>query len=124
MPASEINDPLTEAVRRAFAAMVDTGTVDVVPQDEPDGDEVEVEAQADDWSLYVKGWPPTVAWIALDEEGASLAEQREQLTRALGTRGLAALRTLDRDTDGALLDRLAHGGDPLSATLAGLIAGN
>ncbi len=113
------NDPLTDALRRAFAAMVETGTVDVVPSD--DAVEVEVEVLADDWTLCVTGWPPAIAWIALDAAGSSLAEQREQLGRALGMRGLAALRALDSETDGALVDRLAHGGDPLSATLAGLI---
>ena len=122
MPPGDASDRLPEALRRAFAVMIETGTVDVVPQDEAGDVETEAEAQADDWTLYVKGWPPKVAWIALDEEGASLAEQREQLTRALGTRGLAALRALDRETEGSLVERLANSGDPLSATLAGLIA--
>ena len=119
MPAPEdVSGPLKDALTRAFGKLVASDTVDIVTLES--GDELEV--QGDAWTLYVRGWPLAEAWVALDEEGASVAEQREDLTNAFGTLGLTALRVLDAELSGALTERLLASADPLSATLAGMLA--
>lgn len=109
---------LGDALARAFGKLTDGGAVDIVALDDPD----EIEVQGDAWTLYVRGWPLVEAWIALDDEGASITEQREDLTNALGTPGLAALRALDADLSGALTERLNASLDGLSSTLASMLA--
>ncbi len=106
--------PLVDALRAAFASAMASGEIDVTHDAEAD----EVEVQADDWTLYIAGWPPTAAWFALDDDPVSDAEQREALRVALSRGGLAALRDADARLDGALATTLAASGDPLSMTLA------
>lgn len=111
--------PLRDALRLAFASLIETGEIDLaIP---PDAVNDETEVQADDWTLHLEGWPIATAWIAIDQEPDSAAERRAALDATLDHRELAALRDADRRLEGALVARLRTSGDDLSALLADLL---
>jgi hypothetical protein len=110
--------PLAAALRESFADRIAAHAVDIVPLDE----EGEFEAQADEWTLYLRGWPLSVAWIALDDDASSPGEQRKLLATTLTARDLTALRSLNASSSDALINALTSSHDPISATLAALIA--
>lgn len=111
------DNPLVEALALAFAVLIDAGEVDLHAP--PNGDETEV--QADDWTLHLEGWPLTTAWIAIDQDPVSPAEQRAALLGTFGHRELAALRDADQRLEGKLLRCLRGSGDRLSVLLAELL---
>jgi hypothetical protein len=118
MPAPESSThPLAAALHESFVARIAAGAVDIVPLDE----DAEFEVQADAWTLYVKGWPLSTAWIALDDDASSPEEQRTLISAALDTRDLTALRTLNASLSGDLVTALTSSNDPISATLAAII---
>lgn len=120
MPSLDAADhPLVTALRDAFATLVEDESVDIVPTD--DTDENAVEVQADDWTLFVEGWPVATAWIALDEDVASPEALRTALESALGQRELEALESLDTALSGDLASALTRSGDELSIALAALL---
>lgn len=120
MPSLDAADhPLVAALRDAFATLVEDESVDIVPTD--DTDENAVEVQADDWTLFVEGWPVATAWIALDEDVASPEALRTALESALGQRELEALESLDTALSGDLASALTRSGDELSIALAALL---
>ena len=120
MPSLEGADhPLVSALQEAFATLVEDGSVDIVPVDDTDQNGVEV--QADDWTLFVDGWPVTTSWIALDEDVTSPEALRTALESALGEPELQALESLDNRLSGDLATALAHSGDELSIALAALL---
>lgn len=110
-------NPLVEALALAFAVLIDSGEVDLLAT--PDSDETEV--QADAWTLHVEGWPLTTAWIAIDQDPVSPAEQRAALFGMFGHRELAALHDADRRLEGKLLRCLRASGDQLSIRLTELL---
>ncbi|MBA2247209.1 MAG: hypothetical protein H0W23_03700, partial [Chloroflexia bacterium] len=85
-------------------------------------EQVEIDVQADDWTLHLEGWPIATAWIAIEQEPESAAAQQAALATTFGHRELAALRNADRRLEGALVARLRTSGDELSARLADLLA--
>lgn len=112
-------DALLAALHEAFGSLVEEQTVDIVPV-EGDGDAAEV--QADDWTLFVKGWPPSTAWIALDEEVSAPEALRTALESALAKPELVALASLDAALSGELATALNGSGDELSIALAAILA--
>lgn len=112
--------PLVAALQDAFTTLVDDESVDIVPTDNTDEDAVEV--QADDWTLFVEGWPVTTAWIALDEDVVSPEALRTALESALGQRELEAMESLDTALSGDLASALTSSGDELSIALAALLS--
>ncbi len=114
------SDPLIDALYLAFAALIETGEIDITTP--PDAGEDETEVQADDWTLHLEGWPIATAWIAIEQEPESAAAQQAALATTFGHRELAALRNADRRLEGALVARLRTSGDELSARLADLLA--
>jgi hypothetical protein len=113
-------NPLAAALHESFNARIAAGAVDIVPLE--DGDELEVEVQADAWTLYLKGWPLATAWIALDDDALSPDEQRTLIREACDARDLEAIRELNDSTSGALITALRSSNDPISGTLAELLA--
>lgn len=121
MPSLDGADhPLVSALHRAFAALVEDESVDIVPS-EDDDDQDAVEVQADDWTLFVAGWPVTTAWIALDEDVTSPEALRTALESVLGQHELQALEAFDSSLSGDLADALTASGDELSIALAALL---
>lgn len=122
MPSLDAADhPLVSALQQAFAALVDDESVDIVPV-EADEEQDAVEVQADDWTLYVEGWPLATAWIALDEDVTSPEALRGALESALDGRALEALEALDTALSGELVTALNESGDELSIALAAMLA--
>ena len=111
---------LRAVLQHAFAALIETGEIDITTP--PDAGEDETEVQADDWTLHLEGWPVVIAWIAIDHEPDSGAEQRSALEATLDHREQAALRDADRRLEGALVACLRASGDELSIRLADLLA--
>ena len=111
--------PLHDVLQHAFAALIETGEIDIATAPDTAGDEIEV--QADDWTLHLEGWPVVMAWIAIDHE-PDPAEHRAALEATLDHRELAAMRDADGSLEGALVACLRASGDELSARLADLLA--
>ncbi len=110
------SNPLIDALHLAFAALIETGEIDITTP--PDAGEDETEVQADDWTLHLEGWPIATAWIAIDQEPESAVAQQAALATTFDHRELAALRDADRRLEGALVTHLRTSGDELSARLA------
>ncbi len=108
---------LTELLESVFASLVDQGEVDVVCDLAPS----EFEVQADEWTLHLEGWPMAAGFLVLDDEPTTDAERRNALDAALDSRYLAAMRQLNRSTDGALAAVLTDSGDPISELLVSLL---
>lgn len=113
------DDPLVMILRNAFAPQLENGEVDLVAT----RGNAEFEIQADNWTLHLEGWPVTMGFIALDEDPASLTEQRAALDAALDNQHMAALRTANRELDNAIVAALEDSGDELSALLASALSG-
>ena len=116
----EYDDPTTPlGVRCAghFARQIAAEAIDVVELP----DEGAVEIQADDWTLHVEGDPITLAFIAIDQEPDRPGELNAALRTALDADDLVALRTLNEDLNGVLVDRLGASGDALSIALVTLL---
>lgn len=121
MPSLDAADhPLVGALQDAFGALVADGAVDIVVLEE-DAEQDACEVQADDWTLYIEGWPVSQAWIAIDNETASPEEFRTTLESTFSEEDLAALSELDETLAGDLARALAESGDELSVALATMI---
>ncbi len=119
MPAHEVpRHELTELLEITFASLVEQGEVDVVADLAPS----EFEVQADEWTLHLEGWPLAAGFLVLDDEPTSDVERRNALDAALDSSHLAAMRQLNRSTDGAIAAVLVDSGDPISTLLAILLA--
>jgi hypothetical protein len=105
-------------IESVLAALIARGEIDVVPGEDGAG----IEIQADQWTLAIEGDPPSVAFLAVDEEPGEMAEMAGALMEAIEPDDLAALRELDRRWSGALRIALQASGDPLSLQLATLLA--
>lgn len=113
--------PLMSALQLAFGQLVDDERVDIVKLEagnEPDACEV----QADDWTLFLDGWPLTSAWIAIDEDVSGPQEFRTALEAILDESDLASMQVLDHQLDGGLSSALAESTDGLSVALAAMIS--
>lgn len=108
---------MTELLEEIFDALVEQGEVDVVSDLAPS----EFEVQADEWTLHLEGWPLDSGFLVLDDEPMTETEQRNALDAALDSRHLAAMRQLNRSTDGALAAVLIDSRDAISAMLASLL---
>lgn len=123
MPIHDIADhPLVAALQDAFAALVEDGMVDIVPQDEAGPAEI-CEVQADAWTLVLEGWPLENAWIAIDEDVSDPRQARIALEALLDRRELVAMTIVDNALTGALTTTLRDSDDPLSVALATMISG-
>lgn len=121
MPSLDGADhPLVSALQEAFGALVEDELVDIVPLEDDDTQDA-VEVQADDWTLFVEGWPLTNAWIALEEDVTSPEALRTALESALSQRELEALESLDTALSGDLAAALTNSGDELSIALAAML---
>lgn len=121
MPSLDGADhPLVSALQEAFGALVEDELVDIVPLEDDDTQDA-VEVQADDWTLFVEGWPLTNAWIALEEDVTSPEALRTALESALSQRELEALESLDTALSGDLVAALTNSGDELSIALAAML---
>ncbi len=109
---------LHRVIAEAFAAQVDRGEVDVVAG----ADGIGVEIQADQWTLAIEGPPPSVAYLAIDEEPEGVEAMAEALEGVVEPDELVAMRSLDRRLNGALRMALRESGDMLSMELASLLA--
>jgi hypothetical protein len=98
-----------------FAALIARGEVDVVASEDAAG----IEIQADSWTLAVEG---AVAFLAIDDEPASVEEMTNALEGLIEPDDLAAIRELDRRLEGGLRVALQQSGDLLSMELATLLA--
>ncbi len=120
MPSLDSPDgPLVETLRSAFAPQLENGEVDLAVL--RNGTDVEI--QADEWTLHLEGWPVVLAFIALEDEPASVAEQESALDAVLDSQAMAALRTANRDLCDAIVTALRDSGDEVSAVLADAISG-
>ena len=113
--------PLLAALQEAFGPLVHDESVDIVPVEE-DAEQDACEVQADNWTLFVEGWPLTTAWIAIDDDVASPEEYRTALESALDERDLKAMQALDQALSGGFAANLAESTDGLSMALAAMIA--
>lgn len=121
MPSLDGADhPLVSALQEAFGALVEDELVDIVPLEDDDTQDA-VEVQADDWTLFVEGWPLTNAWIALEEDVTSPEALRTALESALSQRELEALESLNTALSGDLAAALTNSGDELSIALAAML---
>lgn len=121
MPSLDGADhPLISALQEAFGALVEDESVDIVPLEDGDTQDA-VEVQADDWTLFVEGWPLTNAWIALEEDVTSPEALRTALESALSQRELEAFESLDTALSGDLAAALTNSGDELSIALAAML---
>jgi hypothetical protein len=121
MPSLDPADhPLVGALQEAFGTLVSDGAVDIVTIEE-DAEQDACEVQADDWTLYIEGWPVQQAWIALDNDPGSPELYRSTLESALGKRDLTALSHLDDAVAGDVSRALIDSGDGLSVALAAMI---
>ena len=121
MPSLHTNEhPLLGALQDAFGSLVDEGAVDIVTVEE-DAEQDACEVQADDWTLFIEGWPVHNAWIALDADPESVEAIRTSLEAALGERDISALTELNRALSGDVSRALAESGDELSVALASML---
>lgn len=112
--------PLISALQDAFGTLVDEEKVDIVTVEE-DQEQDACEVQADDWTLFVEGWPISSAWIAIDDDVSDPDQFRATLERVLGPRDLQAMSDLDSALDGEFTTMLSESGDELSISLGALI---
>ena len=118
MPSHDVpRHELTELLEITFASLVEQGEVDVVS----DLGLSEFEVQADEWTLHLEGWPLAAGFLVLDDEPTTDAERRNALDAALDSGYVAAMRQLNRSTDGALAAVLMDSGDPISELLVSLL---
>jgi hypothetical protein len=115
--------PLISELQEAFGALVHDESVDIVPV-EDDAEQDACEVQADDWTLFVEGWPLTAAWIAIDDDVSGPEEFRTALESTLGERDIKAMQSLDKALSGAFAATLTESGDGLSMALAAMITAN
>lgn len=121
MPSLDPADhPLVGALQEAFGALVAENAVDIVTIEE-DAEQDACEVQADEWTLFIEGWPVTQAWVALDTDVASPEEFRSTLESAFSEEDLAALVSLDEALAGDVARALAESGDELSVALASML---
>lgn len=121
MPSLDPADhPLVGALQEAFGALVAENAVDIVTLEE-DAEQDACEVQADDWTLFIEGWPVTQAWIAVDSDVASPEEFRSTLESTFSEEDLAALSALDEALAGDVVRALTESGDELSIALASMI---
>lgn len=112
--------PLVSALHDAFGAQVSEGAVDIVVVEE-DAEQDACEVQADDWTLFIEGWPVHQAWIALDTDVDSPEQLRTSLEGALSEHDIRALGELNAALGGDVSRALTDSGDELSIALAALI---
>lgn len=119
MPTHDSPDhPLNVVLHEAFEALQDSGDVDLLA----DLSVLEFDVQADEWTLHLEGWPLNLAFVALDDEPATLEEQEAALDAALDSQHMAALREVNQSLDNALAAALTDSGDNLSMVLASVLA--
>lgn len=122
MPSLDgVSHPLLAALQEAFGAHVEDDLVDLTPDEEDDGQDA-FEVQADDWTLYVEGWPLFKAWIAIDDDTASPEQFRTALEGTLSERDIEALESLNSQLQGELAILLNDSGDGLSMALSSMLA--
>ncbi|MGI8405568.1 MAG: hypothetical protein ACR2OE_12550 [Thermomicrobiales bacterium] len=112
--------PLQELLATSFSNLIESGSVDLVP--DPENDVVEL--QADEWTLHIAGWPIQLAFVALDEDPPIAAERLSMLNAALGPQDLGALQDADERLEGTLTKALLGSSDPLSVCLGQLLRGD
>jgi hypothetical protein len=121
MPSLHAPDhPLVGALQDAFGTLVSEGAVDIVTVEE-DAEQDACEVQADDWTLFIEGWPVHQAWIALDADPDSPEVFRTVLEGALGEGDIRALTDLDQALSGDVSRALTESGDELSVALAAML---
>jgi hypothetical protein len=121
MPSLDPADhPLVGALQEAFGPLVSDGNVDIVTIEE-DAEQDAYEVQADDWTLFIEGWPVHHAWIALDADPGSPELYRTSLESVLNEDDLSALSNLDEAVAGDVARALVESGDGLSVALAAMI---
>lgn len=121
MPSLDTADhPLLGALQDAFGALVSEGTIDIVVVAE-DAEQDACEVQADDWTLFIEGWPVHQAWIALDVDVDSPEQLRISLESALSESDIRALTELNEALAGDVTRALVDSGDELSIALAAMI---
>lgn len=121
MPTLDAADhPLIGALQEAFSALVAEGAVDIVPIEE-DAEQDACEVQADDWTLFIEGWPVHQAWIALDAEPESPESLRTSLEGTLGEDDILALTRLDQALSHDVSRALTESGDDVSIALASML---
>lgn len=119
MPTLDAPDhPLSLILKRAFAAQIEVGEVDLVLLDS--GQECEI--QSDEWTLHLEGWPVTMAFIALDDEPSAVRDRQAALDAALDNQNLASLRHANILLNNAIVAALVDSGDEVSALVATAIA--
>jgi hypothetical protein len=111
---------LLDALQQAFAQHVDDGLVDLVTDEDDDGQD-RFEVQADDWTLVAEGWPLSAAWIAIDAETDAPEQLRPALEATFSDRDLESLTALDGSLNGDLVTMLNESQDELSMALAAMI---
>ena len=109
---------LISLLDEVFAALIARGEIDIEPGDVP-GD---IEIQADQWTVALTGDPPSVAFLAVDDEPADASEMSSAIRGVFEPDDLAALRALDHRLEGGLRLALEQSGDLLSIELATLLA--
>ena len=112
------SESMADLIADVFAGLIERGEVDL----EPGEHESDIEVQADQWTLAITGSPPSVAFLAIDDEPGSVEEMADVFDGVLEPDDLAAIRELDHRLDGALRIALEQSGDLLSIELASLIA--
>lgn len=121
MPSLDPADhPLVGALQEAFGGLVAENAVDIVTIEE-DAEQDACEVQADDWTLFIEGWPVSQAWVALDTDVVSPEEFRSTLESVFSEEDLAALVQLDEALAGDVARALTESGDELSVALASMI---
>ena len=121
MPSLDPADhPLVGALQEAFGGLVAENAVDIVTIEE-DAEQDACEVQADEWTLFIEGWPVSQAWVALDTDVASPEEFRSTLESVFSEEDLAALVNLDEALAGDVARALTESGDELSVALASMI---
>jgi hypothetical protein len=121
MPSLDTADhPLVGALQDAFGPLVAEGTVDIVMVEE-DAEQDAVEVQADEWTLFIEGWPVHQAWIALDGDVDAPDQLRTALEGALSEGDIRALTELNETLAGDVTRALVDSADELSIALAAMI---
>jgi len=121
MPSLDTADhPLVGALQEAFGSLVSEGTIDIVVIEE-DAEQDACEVQADDWTLFIEGWPVHQAWIALDSDIDAPEQFRTALEGALTEGDIRALTELNEALTGDVTRALIDSGDEVSMALAAMI---
>ena len=121
MPSLDPADhPLVGALQDAFGGLVAENAVDIVVLEE-DAEQDACEVQADDWTLFIEGWPVSQAWIAVDSDAPSPEEFRTTLESTFSEEDLVALSALDEALAGDVVRALTESGDELSIALASML---